>query len=297
VILSGGANRGAFQVGVIDSLASAGIRPDLLVGTSVGAFNAAFWAFHPGAEAGKALQEVWARVDGRTIRGGSSIGALSRLLRHGYLFDSAVLEHLVREIVPADARVETAPIPLRVVVTAATSGRRESICEGPLPDVLMASSAVPGLYSARELGPGRLYFDGGLVANCDFESAIEVGIKDVVAIDLLGDGFNTQPEDLTDTLVRSVTFSIARQTALAYRLHRSQMRIALIRLRLTQPLKVDDLSRKAELIQLGRAAGEVVVRENLRGSGRVVSGELTFTLPAFAERNAAEAAVPAAVPA
>ena len=49
VVLSGGANLGAFQVGVIDVLARAGLEPDLLVGTSVGALNAAFWAF-PGFE-------------------------------------------------------------------------------------------------------------------------------------------------------------------------------------------------------------------------------------------------------
>jgi NTE family protein len=48
VVLSGGAAVGAFQVGVLDTLARRAVVPDLIVGTSIGAIDGAFWAFNPG---------------------------------------------------------------------------------------------------------------------------------------------------------------------------------------------------------------------------------------------------------
>lgn len=47
VVLGGGAALGALEVGIIETLSRRGIVPDLLVGTSIGAVNAAFWAFDP----------------------------------------------------------------------------------------------------------------------------------------------------------------------------------------------------------------------------------------------------------
>src|SRR5262245_63668687 len=91
VVLSGGANLGAFQVGVIDVLARAGLVPDLLVGTSVGAFNAAFWGFHPGPDVGAKLEVIWHGISRSVLIGRHPIFVLPRLLRGHPLFDDAGL--------------------------------------------------------------------------------------------------------------------------------------------------------------------------------------------------------------
>src|ERR1700689_3677853 len=59
IVLSGGGNLGAMQAGSVVALLEAGIKPDLLVGSSVGAMNSAFLATHPGLEGAIALRDAW----------------------------------------------------------------------------------------------------------------------------------------------------------------------------------------------------------------------------------------------
>src|SRR5919201_5167213 len=81
VVLGGGGTRGAYEVGVIDALASAGIIPDMLVGTSVGAINAAFWALNPTRDAGRRLLDVWLETDRSLLAPEGWLQILPRLIR------------------------------------------------------------------------------------------------------------------------------------------------------------------------------------------------------------------------
>ena len=58
-VLSGGASLGSIQVGMLRALFEAGITPDFLVGTSVGAVNAAWVAGWPGLEGISKLEQIW----------------------------------------------------------------------------------------------------------------------------------------------------------------------------------------------------------------------------------------------
>src|SRR3954453_10949300 len=66
-VLSGGASLGASQAGMLEAIYERGIRPDLLVGSSVGAINAAFIASRPPTvQTARDLQQIWrglARTD------------------------------------------------------------------------------------------------------------------------------------------------------------------------------------------------------------------------------------------
>ena len=66
-VLSGGANRGAVQVGMMDALLEHGIVPDALVGTSVGALNAAFMGFRPDRTRVRELAARWRALTTRDI--------------------------------------------------------------------------------------------------------------------------------------------------------------------------------------------------------------------------------------
>src|SRR4051794_32688820 len=59
VVLSGGGALGAAQVGALQALFEAGIVPDVVVGCSVGALNAAFIAVDPTAARAAELEQVW----------------------------------------------------------------------------------------------------------------------------------------------------------------------------------------------------------------------------------------------
>ena len=64
-VLSGGAARGAVQVGMLEVLLDAGIVPDALVGTSVGALNAAFVAARPDHDRIRELRGKWLQLSTR----------------------------------------------------------------------------------------------------------------------------------------------------------------------------------------------------------------------------------------
>ncbi len=278
VVLSGGANLGAFQVGVIDVLARAGLVPDLLVGTSVGAFNAAFWAFHPGADVGARLAEVWLRMTRSVLLGGHPLFALPRLLRGGSLFADAGLVRLLRTTLPAGARVEAATYPLSIVVTRALEGTRKVIRSGPLESAVLASAAIPGLLPPVEID-GSFYVDGGLVANCDLQAVVEAGIEQAVAVDVMRDGFDKPATDVLELVTRGVTFMIAHQTEMAIQRWGPQLRLAMARARLTIPARVDNFMHTQALIDLGRSAGERLVAEHLDSRFQVRPGILEVTLP------------------
>src|SRR5262245_36469754 len=278
VVLSGGANLGAFQVGVIDVLARAGLEPDLLVGTSVGALNAAFWAFHSGADVGTRLLDVWRRITPSVLLGGHPWLALPRLVRGRWLFADAGLVQLLRTALPPDARIEEAAYPLSIAVTRALEGTREAITSGPLEPAILASAAIPGMFPPVSLG-GVSYVDGGLVANCDLEAVVEAGIDQAVAVDVMGGGFDKPAPDVMASLTRAVTFMIARQTEMQVRIWGPRLRLAMLRARLTIPPRVDSFVHTEELVELGRHAGERLLAQHLDAGWRVRPGTLEFTLP------------------
>ena len=85
-VLSGGASLGAVQVGMLQALNDAGVAPDLLVGSSVGAINAAWIAAHRGPEGVEALAEIWRGLRSSTVFPASPLlGAVAMLGRRNYL--------------------------------------------------------------------------------------------------------------------------------------------------------------------------------------------------------------------
>src|SRR3954468_13493111 len=101
-VLSGGANRGAVQVGMMDGLLAHGIVPDALVGTSVGALNAAFIGVRPDRERVRQLRSRWMQLSTRDIFPGGTLTRMGHLLRQRpYLFSPAALTRLIGDWLPA----------------------------------------------------------------------------------------------------------------------------------------------------------------------------------------------------
>lgn len=187
LVLSGGAARGAVQVGMVQTLMEAGIRPCGFVGTSVGALNAAFLAWEPTLDRANALADRWQQLRTRDIFPGGTWARLAHLAqRHPYLFSSDALRTLIAEWVPV-RRLEDLPTPLRVTTTPLASAAATYHDRGDLAPILLASAAVPGVFAPVDLqsGDGRLvpHVDGGVADLVPVAGAADLAPTRVFVLD------------------------------------------------------------------------------------------------------------------
>lgn len=184
-VLSGGGNRGALQAGALEVLLAEGIVPDLLVGASVGAINAAFLAADPSPERAGALVRLWAGISGRDIFPGNHLERLVRLARRqDHLFTAGGLRQLLERHLPYRL-LEEAAAPLVVVATDLGSGVERRLTAGPVIDAVLASAAIPGVFPPVAW-QDELLCDGGVVANVPVAAALAAGADEAWVLDTSG---------------------------------------------------------------------------------------------------------------
>jgi NTE family protein len=191
--LGGGAARGFAHIGVIQVLEEAGIKPDLVVGTSAGSLVAALYA------------------SGKT---GAEMATLAAAMDEGSITDWAfptrglirgeALARYVRDNTGARS-IEQMRLPLGIVATDLDSGAAILFQRGDTGAAVRASSAVPAMFQPVKIG-SREYVDGGLVSPVPVRFARQMGAEMVIAIDISSppDGNNTG--DLMKMLLQ--TFAI-----------------------------------------------------------------------------------------
>jgi NTE family protein len=173
-VLSGGSSLGAVQVGMLQALTEAGIRPDLLIGTSVGAVNAAWIAGRPDHEGALELGEIWMRLRRQDIFPISPWSSARGLLgRSNHVVSNANLRSLLERTLPFQ-RLEEAPIPVHVITTELKTGRAVAMSSGPAVPALLASTAIPGVFPPVTIG-GREFIDGGVANHTPIVAAIALG--------------------------------------------------------------------------------------------------------------------------
>lgn len=155
-----------------------GIRPDVVVGTSVGSMNAAYLAFDPTPEGVLAMERHWRNMtEDDLFPGGRFRAAWARMfVRGNKLFESTGLRSVIERHLGADTQIEDAQIPLGIVTTDLETGAERVLTSGPLVPALLASAAMPGVYPPVELD-GRLYTDGGVSNNVPIGPAVNLGAK------------------------------------------------------------------------------------------------------------------------
>lgn len=195
-VFSGGGARGALHVGALRALLGAGIRPDMLVGTSIGAWNAAWLARRPTCEGVEELAAIWRELRphhvlfGRTfplssrlwsLKGLQLLSALRRMTGGcSSLYDDAGLRHLLT-LQFANQTFEDLALPLRVIATDLSHGGRAVFQSGRVVDTLLASSAIPGIFPPVCIN-GAMYADGGMVDGCSVETAVEMGARRIFVL-------------------------------------------------------------------------------------------------------------------
>jgi NTE family protein len=173
-VLGGGGVLGAHEVGMLQALAEAGIRPDLVLGTSVGALNGVFVAAHadPGAAVPR-LAAVWRDGVAAEAFRGSLFGRVRTLARSGtHLHANEPLRRLLEDL-PVQ-RIEDLALPFQCVAASIERAAAHWFTSGPIVPAVLASAAVPGLLPPVRVGDEH-FLDGGLVHSIPVGRALELG--------------------------------------------------------------------------------------------------------------------------
>lgn len=181
-VLSGGASLGVLQVGMLQALYEHGVEPDLIVGTSAGAFNGAFIASRPQTvETAEALGDVWRGLSRKDIFPVNLVTGLFGFLgRQDHLVPTSGLHRLVENHAECEL-LEELTIPLHVVAVDVISGEELLLSEGDLVSAVLASSAIPGVLKPVE-HDGRALMDGGVANNAPISHAIELGATHIYVL-------------------------------------------------------------------------------------------------------------------
>ena len=179
-VLGGGGLLGAVEVGMLRALLEAGVRPDLVLGTSVGALNGVFVAADPTPSAAARLEDLWSELAGEIFSGslvrqvGTALRTRTSLHRRGPL-RRLLLQHL-----PARDFAEL-PVPFGCVAACVERAAEHWFDSGPLVDAVLASAAVPGLLPPVQIG-GEHFVDGGLVNSIPVGEAVRRGARTVYVL-------------------------------------------------------------------------------------------------------------------
>ncbi|MEZ0334346.1 MAG: patatin-like phospholipase family protein, partial [Gemmatimonadales bacterium] len=200
LVLSGGGAKGLAHIGVLRALDSLGLRPDLIVGTSMGAILGALYASgYSGRELDSLarelpLSELFRAYEPQAPR---SLGILRPLVvweqgkRRFNLKSASVLEAEVNALVNAAmlkgnliarGNFDSLLVPFRAVATDLSHREIVVLSSGDLAQAVRASAAIP-LVFAPEWVDGRFLIDGGLSANIPIRIAREEGAQVVLVSD------------------------------------------------------------------------------------------------------------------
>lgn len=205
-VLSGGGNQAVAQVGMLRALVEHGVVPDVVVGTSAGAINAAAVAADPTPAGVERLAEVWRELHSENIFPGGRVSrAWNVLTRSTHLFDNQGLQAIV-DLLPVD-RFEDLRIPLRVVATDYESGEEVVLAAGPVRQAVIASAALPGVFPPIH-HDGRMLIDGGVVNNVPLRHALMGPMERIFVLNVTGAAADAPPRYPLDVTLRA--FAIAR---------------------------------------------------------------------------------------
>ena len=273
IVLSGGGNLGALQVGMLRALLERGIRPDLVVGCSVGAVNGAALAADPTLRGVAHLEELWRRVADFRVMPPSRLPSPLQMARRGTAIHRndglrRLLEHGL--LVPT---FEQLRVPFTCVATDVDTAEEAWFERGSLVDAILASAALPAVFPPMVID-GRRYLDGGVVNDVPITRAVERGATRLYVL-------QTGVPEIPPTNPRR-PFDVAVWAYWLARRNRLSRDLAALPPEVTYTLLVppgrprmrfDDFSRSEELVAQGHEAAVALLegQEHLGSRSDVVS--------------------------
>lgn len=181
-VLGGGGVRGSVEIGMLRALLERGIRPDLVVGTSIGAINGALVASDPTPAVIDRLLDAWTSPEADSVYGESLFSQFGRLVKtKTHLNSPRPLQNLLERALGADATFEELPVRLRVVAASIERAAEHVFESGPLVEAVLASASVPGLLPPTRIGDEH-FIDGGIVNSIPIERAVDAGARTIYVL-------------------------------------------------------------------------------------------------------------------
>jgi len=235
--LGGGAARGFAHVGVVQVLEEAGIKADLVVGTSAGSLVAALYA---SGRTPAQLQQV-----AETMEEAAFTDWTLPIFSRGMLRGEALGRYVNTQV--QSKLIEQMPIPLGIVATDLATGQGVLFQRGDTGTAVRASSAVPALFVPVKIGTHE-FVDGGLVSPVPVRYARQMGAEVVIAVDISSAPEGNPSNDTLQILLQ--TFAIMGKSINSYELRDADI--------VVRPALAGvggaDFSARRRAIEAGRAA-------------------------------------------
>ena len=209
-MFAGGGSFGAIQVGMLHSLTAHGIFADMVVGSSVGALNGAFYASDPTLAGVQRLAMIWRGLQRHDVFPINWRTLLGFLWHRDFLIPHDGIRKLVEDHIPY-RNLQDARLPVRIVTTDIISGDSVVLSEGSTAEAIVASTAIPGAFTPVRYGNYYLA-DGAISSNTPIQVAVKKGAKRLIILPT-GHACATQtpPVGAVANALHALTLLIARQ--------------------------------------------------------------------------------------
>lgn len=225
-VLAGGGSFGAVQVGMLQALVNYGEAPDLVIGSSVGAINGAYFAAQPDAAGVARLAALWMGLR-RSEVFPVTWRSLARLARNDFVADSSGLRSVLERHLPY-RNIEDAAVPLHIVATDLLGGVSVCLSHGPAVDAILASCAIPAILPPVSID-NRYLIDGAVSENTPVSVAVALGARRVI---VLPTGFacslETPPRGALASALHAITLLVAHQLVMELERCRDQAEIVTV---------------------------------------------------------------------
>lgn len=271
VVMSGGGNYGALQVGALQVLVEHGLQPDMAVGTSAGSLNAIYLASDPTPGGMERLADHWRAVADIGIHLPSFFTTARRFItRKSGLVPQTILRKFLLQTLPPDIDTFGKLIRahgIRAYAIAVSMERRKVIAFGDRPedrllDGAMASTALPPFFGPWTVN-GERFLDGGVTSKLPLTEAIVRGAKAIVAIDIT-EAMGSAEAATGMTAVCSYALSLMITQQLAHALEvvkRRRIPMRFISLEAPSDLTFWDYARADQLLAMGREQTRIALRD------------------------------------
>lgn len=180
-VFAGGGSLGAVEVGMLKVLVARGFEADFVVGSSVGAINAAYFAGNPTREGVAHLEGIWRGLRRSDVFPFTLLDSLMALVaRRDYLVEPTALSQLLERDLPYQ-RLEEAKLPCHIVATDLLEGVEMHLSSGPAVQALLASAAIPGVFPPV-LIDGHYLVDGGVTNHTPIAAAVALGASRLIVL-------------------------------------------------------------------------------------------------------------------
>src|SRR5882724_9021842 len=172
-VFAGGGSFGAIQVGMMHSLAAHGISADMVVGSSVGALNGAYYAGDPTLEGVLQLETIWRGLHRHDVFPITWRTLLGFIWRRDFLIPHDGVQKLIDDHLPY-RNLQDAKLPIHIVTTDLVSGDSVVLSEGSAAEAIIDSTAIPGAFAPIRYKDFYLA-DGAISSNTPIRVAVAKG--------------------------------------------------------------------------------------------------------------------------